>query len=177
MAQYATAEELASYLHQDLDTASAELALTIASEMFSKRARTWFAPSAATYTTTGTSAGSIELPLRPVISVTAVRVNGVPLAVDYSLVRNKVYRLDGFGDPWASPPDLVEIDYTHGLTSVPGDVKGAVLETAALLYMNPTGASQESVDDYSVRYAASGGGGLSPLAEKLANYYRGILVA
>ena len=40
MALYATASELASYLQQDLDTASATLALTLASGAFSGAAET-----------------------------------------------------------------------------------------------------------------------------------------
>lgn len=112
-------------------------------------------------------------------AVTAVRVNGVVQPVDYTLRRHYVYRDLGFGDVWSSPPDEVQIDYTHGYTSVPDDVKGAVLEMAAQAYEVPVGAVvSESIDDYAVRYATTGGGmQLTSSAAALAAGYRGVLIA
>jgi hypothetical protein len=73
----------------------------------------------------------------------------------------------------------VEIDYTHGFVSVPDDVKGAVLESAAAAYSSPdVTVKSESIDDYSVSSAANSGGVmLSPAAMQLADYYAGVLVA
>lgn len=176
---YATASELASHLQKVLDTATAEQALEIASSTFSRYARTWWAVTSSTYSFYATAGTRIDLPYRPVIAVTAMRVNGVVQAVDYTLRRYSVYRDLGFGDWWASPPDEIQIDYTHGYAAVPDDVKGAVLEMAAQAYEVPVGAViGETIDDYSIRYATAAGGiQLTKSAAALAASYRGTLIA
>lgn len=178
MVLYATAAELASFLKQDLDTSTATLALQITSELFAKRAHTRFESTSATYSQPGTNAFEIVLPFQPVIAVSAVRIKGVAVT-DYTVIAPSVYRKLGFGSWFAFPPDLVEIDYTHGYTTVPDDVKGAVLESAGAAYMNPDiSTKSESIDDYSVSSAANSGGiMLSPFAQSIADYYAGVLVA
>lgn len=175
---YATAAELASYLKQDVDTSTATLALQITSELFAKRAHTRFESTSATYSRPGVNAFEIVLPFQPLIAVSAVRIKGVAVT-DFTVIGPSVYRRLGFGSWSAFPPDLVEIDYTHGYTTVPDDVKGAVLESAAGAYMNPdVSTTMESIDDYSVRSSANGGGvQLSASAQMLADYYAGVLVA
>lgn len=178
MVQYATAAELAGYLQQDVDTYTANQALTLASGQFSQAACTWFAATTATFTTTGTTCTAILLPFRPVTAVSAVRINGVTVTGS-TLIKNTLYRPAGFGTGCAVPPDSVEVDLTHGYTSVPDDVKAAVIETAAAAYQTPVGALiAERIDDYEVRYAAAGGGvQLTPSALKLAEQYRGTFAA
>lgn len=181
MAMYATASELASFLKQDVDTSTATLALTIASDLFAERANTRFESNSATYqvaSVDGTANYRLYLPHTPVIAVSAVRVNGVAVT-DYTLVGNVLYRLVGWGFQWAFPPDVIEVDYTYGMTSVPDLVKGAVLETAGAIYMSPDiTVAEEAIDDYSVKTALNTGGfSLSPSAEKIADLYRGVLVA
>lgn len=178
MVQYATAVELAGYLKQDVDTYTANLVLTLASGQFSQAANTWFAPTAVTYTTTGTACTAIRLPYRPVTAVAAVRISGVTVT-GWTLVKNTLYRVAGFGTSSTTPPDKVEIDLTHGETSAPDDVKAAVLETAAAAYSVPVGAVVgESIDDYQVRYSPAGGGvQLTPSAAGLAGLYRGTFAA
>jgi hypothetical protein len=176
--QYATATELAGYLQQDLDTYTATQVLTLASGQFSQAACTWFASTSATYATTGTPCVSIPLPFRPVTAVSAVRINNVAVT-GFTLVKNTVYRAAGFGTSCAIPPDEVEIDLTHGYATVPDDVKAAVLETAAAAYSVPVSAViGETIDDYSIRYSAAGGGvQLTSAARTLAEQYRGSLIA
>lgn len=181
MAMYATAADLASYLKQDVDTSTATLALTIASELFATRARTRFESNATTYSVAsvdGTANYRLYLPNTPVIAVSAVRINGSAIT-DYTRIGNVLYRLIGFGFQWAFPPDLVEVDYTYGYTAVPDDVRGAVLETAAAAYMGPDiTTAAEAIDDYSIKMAPNTGGvQLSPAAQALADYYAGALVA
>ena len=178
MVQYATATELAGYLQQDVDTYTATQALTLASGQFSQLAMTWFAATNYTYVTTGTPCTEIRLPFRPVTAVSAVRINGVAVT-GFTLVKNTVYRAAGFGTSWVVPPDEVQIDLTHGYTSVPDDVKAAVIETAAAAYAVPVSAVvREAIDDYSVQYSAAGGGvQLTPSARDLALMYRGTLAA
>lgn len=178
MVQYATATELAGYLGQDVDTYTADQALTLASGSFSQAAATWFASTSATFTTTGTVGTSIRLPFRPVIAVAAVRINNVAVT-GWTLVKNTLWRQAGFGTSCTVPPDKVEIDLTHGYTAVPDDVKAAVLETAATAYSQPVGAVLgERIDDYEIRFAAAAGGiELTSSAAVLAKQYRGTLAA
>jgi hypothetical protein len=181
MAMYASPSELASYLQKDVDTATATLVLTIASDLFANRANTRFESNSVTYSVPsvdGTANYRVYLPHTPVIAVSAVRINGTAIT-DYSRIGNVLYRLIGFGFCWAFPPDLIEVDYTHGYTTVPDEVKGAVLETAAQAYEIPAAAViAESIDDYAVKYATTGGGlQLTSSAQDLACSYRGVLVA
>lgn len=176
MVQYATEAELASYLQQDVDTATATLVLTVASGQFSLYADTQFASTAVTYQALGTPFMNLALPFRPVIAVQAVRINGVTVT-GYTLIKNTLYRAAGFGTPINTPPDVVEVDVTHGLIPCPDDVKAAVLEMAAQACSVPVGAViGETIDDYAIRYAnASGGVQLTPFARDLAALYRGTL--
>lgn len=178
MAQYATAVELAGKLQKDLDTYSANQVLTIASALFSREADTWFESTAVTWTTFGTPATRLDLPFRPVIAVSAVRINGVTVT-GWTLIKHRLYRAQGFGTSYAVVPDEVEVDLTHGYITASDDVKGAVLETAAQAYDVPVGAVvSESIDDYAVRYATTGGGlQLTKSAAELAAGYRGPLMA
>lgn len=179
---YATPDELASYLQQDLDLSSATLALQAASQLFSTRANTMFAATSVTYQTPGLGYRELWLPFRPVTAISAIRVindAGTATITDYRRIKNVLYRLAGFGTPGAYPPDLLEVDLTHGYTTVPDDVKGAVLETAGAAYVSPdVTAKSESIDDYSISRAANSGGVmLTPAAEKLADLYRGTFTA
>jgi hypothetical protein len=178
MALYATASELASYLQKDLDTASATLVLTIASARFAREAETAFAATNVTYTDTADGCTDVVLPYRPVTAVSAVRINGATIT-GWSLRNGIIYRTAGFGYRYSSIPDEIAVDLTYGYTTVPDDVKGAVLEMAAQAYEVPVGAIiSESIDDWAVRYATSAGGmQLTSSAADLAAGYRGALIA
>lgn len=173
MVQYVTAAELASYLQQDLDTSTANLVLTLASGQFSRVAATWWAPQTVTYSQAGTNATRLVLPFDPVTAVSAVRINGVAVT-GFTLIGNTLYRSGGFGSPSGNPPDLLEVDLTHGYPTATDDVKAGVLDTAAQAYMSPdSGVVSEQIDDYAVRRRAEGGGiRLTPYAQGLATSYR-----
>lgn len=180
--QYATVSELASFLQQDVDTATATLNLQVASQLFSTRADTMFLPTTVTYRTVGLGYRQLKLPFRPIISIQQVRIinqfSGALIITDYSQIKTVLYRLIGFGVPGMFPPDAVEVDLTHGFSAVPDDVKGAVLETAASAYVSPdTTTTGETIDDYSVHFSSLNGGMmLSPSALTLADLYRGTLM-
>lgn len=175
---YATTSELAASLQKDLDTASATLALERASERFSRRARKRWASTAGSWTTTATYATKLPIPYRNVTSVTAVLVNGVTTAVDYTLRGGVLYRDAGFGDPYAWPADEVTIEFTYGLTEVPYDVKDAVLSLAGEIYEHPDPAAvSETIDDYSVKYDGRALQLSGRDWREVADHYRGILVA
>lgn len=173
MVQYATPSELASYLQQDLDASTANLVLTLASWQFSQAADTWWSPQTVTYKQVGTYATELVLPFDPVTAVSAVRINSV-VVTGYTLIKNTLYRSAGFGTPRNNPPDLLEVDLTHGFTAATDDVKAAVLDTAASAYASPdSGVISEQIDDYAVRRRAeSGGVQLTPYAQTLARSYR-----
>jgi len=173
---YATPADLASYLKQDVDTSTATLVLQIASELFAQAAHTRFEATTVTYQTQGSDGNLLTLPFRPIISVAAVRIGGVAVT-DYTRIGQIMYRVNRWGG-WPVF-QLVEVDLTHGYTAPGDDVKGAVLETSATAYQSPDPSTvSESIDDYSVRTAANiGGMMLTPAAAKLADMYRGPLVA
>lgn len=174
MVQYATPEDLASYIQSDVDTSTAVLLLELASAEFDQEADTTFTATTATWSEPGTGSRILEVPWRPIIAVTQVRVAGV-IVTDYTRIKQNFYRSAGWGTWGAFPPDLVEIDLTYGYSTVPDEVKGAVLETAAAAYQQPASSvAAESIDDYRVRYnAGTGGVQLTANALKLAADIRG----
>lgn len=179
---YATVAELASFLKQDVDTSTATLAIQTASQLFSTRANTMFVPTTLTYQVEGFGYRQLYLPYRPISAVSAVRIigqAGTTVVTDYTRIKRVLYRLIGFGTPGVFPPDMVEVDLTHGYAAAPDDVKGAVLETAGAAYSSPDVTTKsESIDDYSVSSAPNSGGVmLTPDAAKLADLYRGIFAA
>lgn len=181
---YATPEDLSSFLQRsDLDTASATLVLQTASQLFSTRADTMFNSTSITYQTEGLGYRQLQLPFRPIISVDEVRIvnqfSGTLVITDYSRIKTVLYRLIGFGVPGMFPPDMVEVDLAHGFATVPDDVRGVVLETAATAYVNPVAATiSEQIDDYAVKSAPNiGGMMLTSSAAALADLYRGTIAA
>jgi hypothetical protein len=157
MAQYATAAELASYLEQDVDTSSANQALTIASDVFCDEAGTRFESNNATFTVQAQGRWYVVLPLGPVISVTSVTVNGVAVT-DYTVIGDRLFRRGGFGVWGVFPPDRLDVTYTYGYTAVPDRVKGAVLEIAKSIYVNPSAAASEQIDDYRIQFGSKPAG-------------------
>lgn len=177
MVMYATAEELAGHLQQDdIDTYSAEQALTLASAEFTAAADTFFTPTSETYVTTGTRAPGIWLPFNHVTAVTDVWVNGVEM-VGWLLIGNRLFFPSGFGGYYAGLPSILEVDLIHGYAVVPDDVKYAVLDMAGALFDNPTGAMTESIDDYTVRYDTTGQARSSHSWRDVAMRYRGTVMA
>jgi hypothetical protein len=175
MAMYATPTELAGFLQQDLDTYTATQALTLASTEFAREADAAFSATTVTWGTDVDGCLLLEPPFRPITAVSQVRVNGA-VVTGWSLRNNRLYRTSGFGWYYSVQPDYVEVDLTYGYTSVPDDVKLAVLEIAAGRYSNPTGVASESIDDYRVQY---NGTPISPGLpwREVAASYRGLLVA
>lgn len=175
MAQYATATELAGRLQKDLDTYSANQVLTLSSALLDREAETTWTPTTVTWSTTyANGCTELELPFKPISAVSAVRVNGVAVT-GWVLRGNTIYRVAGFGYRWAYPPDQVDVDLTYGYAAATDDVKAAVIEIAGQAYEVPNGAIvSETIDDYAVRYATSGGLRMTEMAESLAAGYRGV---
>ena len=177
MVQYVSAAELAVHLEHDVDQAKADQILKAASSTFSRRAETWFASVSATWTIPGTGSATLRLPHSPIQSVTSVTINAVAVT-DYTRINSKLYRLSGFGR-CIFPPDEVVVQYTHGYTEVPDDVKGVILDMAEAGYEIVAGLTAEQIDDYSRKFAAGVGEvvTLTVGARDLADDYRGVFVA
>ena len=167
-----------------MDTATATLNLQTASQLFSTRANTMFAPTTVTYQTQALGYRQLFLPYRPITAVSAVRIvsaatGATTTITDYSRIKTVLYRLIGFGVPGIFPPDMAEVDLTYGYATPGDDVRGAVLETAATAYQVPdVTVAAEQIDDYRIQMAPGTGGlMLTPAAAKLADLYRGSIAA
>lgn len=101
----------------------------------------------------------LDLPERPVVSVSAVAIDTSPVA-DWIQIRNRLWRRWGWHLPrwtWPTPPAQVHVTYTHGFA--PGDqrlqlARSAVLSLASAVAANPSGATMVRIDDYSAMYDA-----------------------
>lgn len=104
----------------------------------------------------------LDLPERPVTSVSTALI-GSTAVTDYRLEasRGRLWRASGWRSTLlaypGSEPSTATVTYTHGYAT--GDqgvqlARAAVLSLAAAVFVNPVGATQESLDDYSVTYEA-----------------------
>lgn len=107
---------------------------------------------------------AIALPLRPVVAVSEVTRDGVPLKFDWDEESERLY-VD------ACQP--VRVTFTYGHAEVPGDVLAVVLTAAARVVTNPGDLRQETVGSMSVTYASETiGAALSPADKDLLARYR-----
>lgn len=155
MAFFFELEDLASYLKQDLDTATAQRARTIAEGAIT--GYTGQLITEATYEHTlpvDRATLEVVMPQRPVTGVGAVEVGGVTLTegTDYYWDYSPWLLLASAPDPWAP----ATVTYTAGYATVPPVVKAVALGVAGRAYTNPTGLRTEQVDDYSATYAGGG---------------------
>lgn len=161
-----TASELASFLQKDVDTASATLAIEIATGLVQGAAEQRIVQVIDDTVTLDLDADDrsqwISLPERPVTAVGTVLV-GATTVTDFTaqLRRGRLYRAMGWRSatlPVWSAPSTVTVTYSHGYAT--GDQKlqvarGATFALAAVAYENATGATSEQIDDYAVRYEAA----------------------
>lgn len=127
----------------------------------------------------------LVLPEVPVVSVSAVTVDGTTFTAGthYDRVGRVLWRrgLNSY-DPatgqvsdvpnphlhWGGPSALVVVTYTHGWDPVPPVVRGICLAMSARGFNSPDGVQQESIGGYSVTYGSSTVAGANALlpAEK-----------
>jgi hypothetical protein len=161
-----TPSELAAFLQQDVDTASATLAIEIATGLVQAAAEQRILQVVDDTVVLDLDRHDnglwITLPQRPVTAVSTVLVGATPVT-DYTtqLSRGTLYRPYGWRSAtvlrW-SAPSTVTVTYTHGYPA--GDqrlqlARAATTTLAMLAYENPTGATSEQIDDYAVRYEAA----------------------
>ncbi|MFB4280844.1 hypothetical protein ACBJ59_36530 [Nonomuraea sp. MTCD27] len=177
----ATSADLEAYLQRDIPTEQAEVSLRIASAVvrgFTGQQITFVAGD----TMVLEGGGSVVvLPQRPVVVDVDNPIEVVELAeygggnldgtdgVTYTRFQDQLQRYCGTWSP------RVQVTYSHGYATVPGDVLAAVLDIAGRSLTNPSGLRSVTIDDYSRTYASETFGGAS-LSEAnkltLANYRR-----
>lgn len=155
--QLVTPEELASFLQQDLDTATATLLIELATGKVQD--------AAGQLLVAGTATAVIDvdvcdfgpwlaLPQSPVRSVSSVLIDGVA-ATDWYLRSQRLWRLNGWNTN-SSVPTQVKPTFTYGY--LPGaqalqPARSDVFTLCAMAYPNPGGATSEAIDDYKITYA------------------------
>lgn len=166
--QLATAEDFASFIKQSLDeydTATAVLLIEGATSIVQSVTGQRIVQVVDDVVTLDLEACDsslwLDLPQRPVTAVASASV-GATAVTDYTvqLSRGRLWRSMGWrsaGLPYYNSPSTVTVTYTHGFAA--GDqrlqpARQAVLSLAASAYTNPSGATREQIDDYSVAYEA-----------------------
>lgn len=122
----------------------------------------------------GTLESEFYLPERPVSAVTSVSLDGEAVT-DYRRFGAKLWRRCGW-ETCPGEPSSVDVVYSHGYADDDprlGPAKAAVLMLAANIYPNASGATSESIGDYSVAYdsAVTLLGDDTPLAKSLRRRY------
>lgn len=138
------------------------------------------------------SGGTIVLPQRPVLAIASViAVGGSEALPDFTLIDWLFDEIDtiriGEGacvinlpEVWWDDdgyPGTYRVVYTHGYTSVPGDVLSVVCGILLRSFGNPQGLRSETVGSYSITYAvpATGEGlglNLTRYEQKVLDRYR-----
>lgn len=182
MTQFVSALELATYFDGTTDltdltpewVAQADLLLQMISADVEAAAGVPIKAGALTVFLAGTWARDLELPAGPIISISAITIDGVALGSgewtynDRTLLRRGsdfglVDSLDNaIGYPqhgsrarsglsWGGPASTVAVDFVFSAV-VPGVVKSLVLRIAARTFGNVSNITQESLAIYSVTY-------------------------
>jgi hypothetical protein len=152
-------EEFASYVQSDVDTATATLLRDLVTDALRSATGQTFDLVSSTVSLTPPEGQELVLPQLPATAPTNVKVGGVTVT-DWFFQTDRLYRLGGWlaYDTTTGTPLNVEVSYSHGYSTVPGDLKRIALQAAARAYLNPTGLQQHSEtigsETYSDTYAA-----------------------
>lgn len=161
----ATPTDLAALLQRDVDTASATLALEVSTAVVQAAAggQRIVLVSGEAETVAGTTDQWLRPPQFPVVSASAVTLDGAALTagvagsgpLTYRLVGNRLYRGCGW-QTYCGEPSEVGFTYTHGYAPGSQDLqlgRGVSLSLSRGLFTNPDGTVREQIDDYAVAYA------------------------
>lgn len=153
----ASAADLRNLLDETEDTLSddkAEVVLRISSAAVRVAARqTITAVTNETITLMGDPGRWFDLPQRPVIDVTSVKIDGAAVS-DWTRFGNRLWRRCGW-EVCLGEPAAVEVVYSHGLQDWDdrlGYASGIALTLAAKLFSNVVGATGMSIDDFTVQF-------------------------
>jgi hypothetical protein len=163
-----TVEELGaapSLAGETLNVAQAEQAIATASAWVEGKTGMAFTERTATITLPSSRLFDMPFPLQPLRDVTAISINGVPVTDFKKTAMGTLFRTT----QWATSylPEDITVTAVYGFAEVPADIKGVVLELAALAYDGDEGVTSESIDDYRVQR----GGMLSQMSlDTIARY-------
>jgi hypothetical protein len=159
--QLASPADLASLVQADVDTASATLAVEVATALVQsvvgQRLVQVLNDTEIVY---GGTDRTLRLSQRPVTAVTSVTYGGVLLSEGTA---SGTWRLSPAGlwrdlgwTEYACDPSPVTVVYSHGYAPGAQELqlaRGFTLALARGLFVNPSGVVREQIDDYQVAYA------------------------
>ena len=162
--QLATAADLSALLGVTVAAGQAGVLLECATAVVQEAAgrQRLVAVAGDIITIAGTTDSWLDLPQRPVTTVTTVTLDGVALTAGaagsggstYRVIGNRLWRGDGW-QQYASEPSTVVPTYSHGYAAGAQDLqlaRAAVLGLCRPFVDNTSGATQVRIDDYSVTY-------------------------
>ena len=169
-----TLDDLAAYLQQDLDTATATVVRTMATGVITGYTNQLIEADTYTHLLPIGSALTIRLPQRPVTDVTSVTVDGTALTQgsqwDWDGLSD-IIALDGWSpdneDQWQAT-----VVYDAGYATVPDDITAVALSVAGRLYTVTPGLVAESIDDYRAQYAPTAAVGLMDHEKQILRRYK-----
>jgi hypothetical protein len=166
--------DLAAYLQQDIDTASATIARTMATGVITGYTNQLIESATYTHLLPINADRTLRLPQRPVTAVTSVTVDGSALTVDTDWDWNgygDLIVLDGWSpsneDEWQAT-----VVYTAGHATVPDDITAVALSVAGRLFNATPGLVSEAIDDYRAQYAAGAAVGLLDHEKQILRKYK-----
>ncbi len=174
---FATPADLSSILRRTFDsgmTTSAQLLLDLATAAITNYTRqTLTLVTNDVVPLHGNWSHELILPERPVTAVTVVAIGtgiaaetliqdtdwnwpGKDVVIRGAKIPAKVREEWDRADDWGGPNMTVTVTYTHGLATIPNDLRGVCLSAAARAYVNPDGIMLEHIGGYQVRYPLPG---------------------
>lgn len=104
----------------------------------------------------------LMLPAVPVTAITEVKVAGTVVTDWVASLRAGILRRTPGLDPiwgwtaaWPDGLGNIQVTYSHGVETVPGDIQDAVLEHAATLLLAPIGVQQETAGSQSITWGVA----------------------
>lgn len=155
----ATVADLSAYSVDTTNMALVTALLASVSEAVREAAGSPISSVTSTITLTGSRERWLALPGGPVTAVTAVSLDGEPVA-DWRLRDGRLWRRCGW-QGWCEPSE-VDVTYTHGLAVVPADIVRLVcMYVAAGVAQGGSGydsrnKAYERIDDYQVGFLQGG---------------------
>lgn len=149
-----TAEELEAFMGRtftDQELAQAEVFIELASDVIESEAGVSFSlVENEEIRMQADGYGIIELNAKPIQSIAVYAINTTD-EISYAT-------WDGLSAVYGlQPNEVVDIVYTHGYTTVPGDIKAVCYGVCSRMMYNPSGLRQETVGAISVTYPGLGG--------------------